>query len=140
MNRNIDFRQYFKESMRDENLQRLYREVLEEELAWILSYLRQERGLTQKQVAERLGVSRSRVSQMEVRASLSLSLETLARYAQALGLALRLDFVDEAGEVLARYHLAADEPLAEVANAGWEPLAVSWATQSPGGEKHTYAA
>jgi transcriptional regulator with XRE-family HTH domain len=106
------FSDYFRESMKDPEARRLYREVLDEELSWLLSYLREERRLSQKEVAQRLGVSRDRVSQLETSAGLSMSLESLARYAQALGLSLRLEFADERGEVLARFSLATDEPLA----------------------------
>lgn len=120
MGNNINFSDYFRESMKDPEARRLYREVLDEELSWLLSYLREERGLSQKEVAERLGVSRGRVSQLETSAGLSMSLESLARYAQALGLSLRLEFADERGEVLARFSLAADEPVVETAKPAWE--------------------
>jgi len=120
MGNNINFSDYFRESMKDPEARRLYREVLDEELSWLLSYLREERGLSQKEVAQRLGVSRGRVSQLETSAGLSMSLESLARYAQALGLSLRLEFADERGEVLARFSLAADESVAETTNPSWE--------------------
>lgn len=120
MPRGTDFSEYFRESMKDPEARRLYREVLDEELSWLLSYLREERRLSQKEVAQRLGVSRGRVSQLETSAGLSMSLESLARYAQALGLSLRLEFADERGEVLARFSLAADEPVAETTNPAWE--------------------
>ncbi|GAA6760953.1 MULTISPECIES: helix-turn-helix domain-containing protein [Thermus] len=128
MGRHMDFRDYFQESLKDPESARLYREVLDEELSWLLHYLRELRKLSQKEVAARLGVSRSRISQMETSAGLSMTLEGLARYAQALGLSLRLEFTDEEGEVLARYHVGADEPIAEPAAKGWEPVAETWAT------------
>ena len=125
MPKGTDFNAYFRESMKDPEARRLYREVLDEELSWLLSYLREERGLSQKEVAERLGVSRGRVSQLETSAVLSMTLESLARYAQALGLSLRLEFADERGEVLARFSLAADEPVAETTDSSWENAGVS---------------
>ncbi|WP_234507996.1 MULTISPECIES: helix-turn-helix domain-containing protein [Thermus] len=109
--------------MQDPEERRLYREVLEEELRELLTYLRDHRGFTQEEVAQRLGVSRSRISQLETAAGLSLTLETLARYAQALGLSLRLEFADESGEVLARYSLSPDEPL-ETGAASWAHVSV----------------
>ncbi|WP_164835639.1 helix-turn-helix domain-containing protein [Thermus tenuipuniceus] len=127
MGRYMDFHHYFQESLKDPENARLYREVLDEELSWLLSYLRDQKGLSQKKVAERLGVSRSRVSQMETSAGLSMTLEGLARYAQALGLSLHLEFTDEEGEVLARFHVGTDEPLAIGAAKGWEPVAATWA-------------
>ncbi|BCZ93197.1 hypothetical protein TthAA37_23860 (plasmid) [Thermus thermophilus] len=126
MPRGTDFKEYFRESMKDPEARRLYREVLDEELSWLLGYLREERGLSQKEVAQRLGVSRGRVSQLETSAGLSMSLESLARYAQALGLSLRLEFADERGEVLARFSLAAEEPVVETAKPAWENTGAGW--------------
>ena len=120
MSKGTDFNEYFCESVKDPETRRVYREVLDEEFSWLLGYLRAKRGLSQKEVAERLGLSRSRVSQLETSAGLSMTLERLARYAQALGLSLRLEFADEKGEVLARYVLSADEPVAEPVHSGWE--------------------
>ena len=122
MSKGTDFNEYFCESVKDLETRRVYREVLDEELSWLLGYLREKRGLSQKEVAERLGLSRSRVSQLEPSASLSMTLESLARYA----LSLRLEFADEEGEVLARYVLAADEPVAEPVHSGWEERDLHW--------------
>jgi transcriptional regulator with XRE-family HTH domain len=137
MGNNVSFSDYFRESMKDPEARRLYREVLDEELSWLLGYLREERGLSQKEVAERLGLSRSRVSQLETSAGLSMSLESLARYAQALGLSLRLEFADEEGEVLARFSLAADEPVVETAKPAWENAGAGW---EPVSSKASWAA
>jgi len=119
MARNLDFRDYLKAALKDSDLRSEYRRVLDEELGETLAYLRESMGLSQGELAERLGVSRSRVSQMETAAGLSLSLETLARHAQALGLSLRLEFADERGEVLARYTLSPEEAVAEPVTTGW---------------------
>lgn len=89
----------------------LYREVLDEELSWLLKYLREQKGLTQEALAERLKLSVEEVAHREERAGLTLTLEALARHVQALGLTLRLEFANEEGEVLARYHVGVDEPL-----------------------------
>jgi transcriptional regulator with XRE-family HTH domain len=116
MSKGTDFNEHFCESVKDPEARRVYREVLDEEFSWLLGYLGEKRGLSQKEVAERLGLSRSRVSQLEPSAGLSMTLESLARYA----LSLRLEFADEKGEVLARYVLSADEPVAEPVHSGWE--------------------
>jgi transcriptional regulator with XRE-family HTH domain len=116
MSKGTDFNKHFCESVKDPETRRVYREVLDEEFSWLLGYLREKRGLSQKEVAERLGLSRSRVSQLEPSAGLSMTLESLARYALSLG----LEFADEKGEVLARYVLSADEPVAELVHSGWE--------------------
>jgi transcriptional regulator with XRE-family HTH domain len=122
MSKGTDFNEHFCESVKDPETRRVYREVLDEEFSWLLGYLREKRGLSQKEVAERLGLSRSRVSQLEPSAGLSMTLESLARYA----LSLRLEFADEKGEVLARYVLSADEPVAEPVHSGWEERDLHW--------------
>lgn len=70
-------------------------EMLAEARGWRLAEMRKRRGLTQEQVAERMGVSVGRVSQIE-RGDVSTQ-EVLNRYINALGGTLRLiaDFGDE---------------------------------------------
>ena len=69
--------------------------MLAEARGWRLAEMRKRRGLTQEQVAERMGVSVGRVSQVE-RGDVSTQ-EVLNRYITALGGTLRLiaDFGDE---------------------------------------------
>jgi DNA-binding XRE family transcriptional regulator len=70
-------------------------EMLDEARGWRLAELRKRRGLTQEQVASRMGVSESRVSQIE--AGTVSTQDVLARYISALGGTLKLiaDFGDE---------------------------------------------
>jgi transcriptional regulator with XRE-family HTH domain len=135
MSKGTDFNECFCESVKDPETRRVYREVLDEEFSWLLGYLREKRGLSQKEVAERLGLSRSRVSQLETSAGLSMTLESLARYA----LSLRLEFADEEGEVLAQYVLSADEPVAEPVHSGWEERDLHWVSL-PGKENRFFRA
>lgn len=69
--------------------------MLEEARGWRLGDMRKRRGLTQEQVAERMGVSTARVSQIES-GDVSTQ-EVLTRYIAALGGTLKLiaDFGDE---------------------------------------------
>jgi DNA-binding XRE family transcriptional regulator len=69
--------------------------MLEATRGWRLAEMRKRRGLTQEQVAERMGVSTSRVSQIEA-GDLSTQ-DVLTRYIAALGGTLKLiaDFGDE---------------------------------------------
>ena len=97
--------EFFKDDFKDPELRQAYLEVLDEELGDVLRYLREQRGLTQYELSERLKTNRSRVSQIEGAEGLSLSLETIARYATALGYRMRLAFEDEEGEVAARFTL-----------------------------------
>jgi DNA-binding XRE family transcriptional regulator len=69
--------------------------MLDEARGWRLGDMRRRRGLTQEQVAERMGVSTARVSQIES-GDVSTQ-EVLTRYIAALGGTLKLiaDFGDE---------------------------------------------
>jgi DNA-binding XRE family transcriptional regulator len=89
--------------IRDEQIARIGREdfeagkeqMLAEARGWRLAEIRRRRGLTQAQVAERMGVGKSRVSQIE-RGRVSTR-DVLDRYVAALGgrLSLMADFGDE---------------------------------------------
>jgi DNA-binding XRE family transcriptional regulator len=89
--------------IRDEQIERIGREefeagkeqMLAEARGWRLAEIRRRRGLTQAQVAERMGIGKSRVSQIE-RGRVSTR-EVLDRYVEALGgrLSLMADFGDE---------------------------------------------
>jgi DNA-binding XRE family transcriptional regulator len=69
--------------------------MLDDARGWRLAELRKRRGLTQEQVAARMGVSVARVSQIE--AGDVSTQEVLNRYVSALGGTLKLiaDFGDE---------------------------------------------
>lgn len=67
-----------------------YRKIYEEEAAkselWLqLVEARQEAGLTQKQMAERIGVSQAQVARIEKEGYDAYTLNTLRRYVAALG-------------------------------------------------------
>ena len=70
-------------------------EMLDQARGWRLAELRKHRGMTQEQVATRMGVSVARVSQIE--AGEVSTQDVLGRYIAALGGTLRLiaDFGDE---------------------------------------------
>ena len=59
--------------------------LLREERAWQLRELRHQAHLTQKQLAAQMNVAQHRVSQIESGGAEHVRLETLARYAAALG-------------------------------------------------------
>lgn len=69
--------------------------MLNEARGWRLGEMRKRRGLTQEQVADRMGVSTSRISQIE--AGDVSTQDVLTRYIAALGGTLKLiaDFGDE---------------------------------------------
>jgi DNA-binding XRE family transcriptional regulator len=56
--------------------------------------LRQEAGLTQEQLAEKLHTSKSNISRLEsVESDISPKLSTITDYAEAIGYKLKIDFV-----------------------------------------------
>lgn len=64
----------------------LYEEIAVKSDLWLqLVEARQEAGLTQRQLAKRLGVSQAQVARIEKRGYESYTLNSLRRYVQALG-------------------------------------------------------
>ena len=119
--------EFFAGDFADERQRQAYYEVTAEELGEILRYLREQRGLSQAELARRLGyANRSRLSQIEGAEGLSLSLETIARYANALGYRVDLNFVDQhSGEVAARYFLEHMDVVGE--EVPWQgPVPLDW--------------
>jgi DNA-binding XRE family transcriptional regulator len=73
------------------------RRLLAEARAWRLVEMRRERGYTRAEVAERMGVSKGRVSQIE--SGQVSGTDVVARYAEALGGSLMLVAVFTDGEL-----------------------------------------
>ncbi|MGV9994218.1 helix-turn-helix domain-containing protein [Streptomyces sp. NPDC003374] len=71
--------------------------LLAEARAWRLVEMRKERGYTQAQVAERMGVSKGRVSQIEN--GQASGTDVVARYVEALGGNLMVVAVFDDGEL-----------------------------------------
>ena len=71
---------------RDPAFRKLYEEEAAKGSLWLqLVEARQEAGLTQEEVANRLGVSQAQVARIEKRGYDSYTLNTLRRYVEALG-------------------------------------------------------
>src|SRR5437667_8297251 len=86
----------------------LYEEVAAKSDLWLqLVEARQAAGLTQRQVAERLGVSQAQVARIEKRGYDAHTVSTLRRYVQALG--------DDFSLEVKVQHLPADRPSSPVA-------------------------
>lgn len=60
-----------------------------------LAALRTQRGLTQAQLAERLGVSQPHIAKLEAGRAKNIELHTLCRWATALGAKLTVDVVSD---------------------------------------------
>ncbi|MEM7735664.1 MAG: helix-turn-helix transcriptional regulator [Deinococcota bacterium] len=79
--------------LQDPDYAALYHAAGAEEIGASLRAVREQRGLSQQQVADKMGVSRSRISQIESSEGITLSLEVLTRYAHAVGCRLNLGLV-----------------------------------------------
>lgn len=79
--------QGWRESLTDTPEKRaLYEEIAAKSDLWLqLVEARQEAGLTQRELAKRLGVSQAQVARIEKRGYESYTLNSLRRYVQALG-------------------------------------------------------
>ncbi|NYI07982.1 helix-turn-helix domain-containing protein [Allostreptomyces psammosilenae] len=71
--------------------------LADEARAWRLAEMRKDRGLTQQEVADRMGVTKGRVSQIE--AGQVSGHEVIARYVEALGGNLMMMAVFSDGEL-----------------------------------------
>lgn len=78
--------EYWAEQMADPESRKVYEEEAQRKELWLqLVEARQSSGLTQTEVARRLGVSQAQVARIEKRGYESYTLNTLRRYLQALG-------------------------------------------------------
>lgn len=76
----------------DPENRRIYEEEARQKEIWLqLVEARKSSGLTQKQVAERMGVSQIQVSRIEKRGYEAYTLRTLKRYVHALGAGFSLE-------------------------------------------------
>lgn len=80
------YREWSDRQMADPEFRRTYEEEAAKKEVWRqLIEARQAAGLTQQQMAQRLGVSQSQVAKIERRGYEAYTLTTLRRYVQALG-------------------------------------------------------
>jgi predicted XRE-type DNA-binding protein len=80
------YEEYWAEQMADPEFRRIYAEEAHKKDLWLqLVEAREATGLTQQQVAERMGVSQAQVARIEKRGYESYTLRTLRRYLNALG-------------------------------------------------------
>lgn len=80
------YRRWVDELHADPQFQRIYDEEAAKKELWLqLVEARQDAGLTQAEVAKRLGVSQAQVARIEKRGYDAYTLNTLRRYVEALG-------------------------------------------------------
>ena len=82
-------------------------EITSRALAKFLFYLRCEHNLTQKELADRVGCSQSRISKIEGSYDKDINLQDLFDYGKALNLQLELGYRDKSAKIvdLVNYHL-----------------------------------
>lgn len=86
------YEEYWARQMADPEYRRLYEEEAAKKDLWLqLVEARQASGLTQAEVAKRLGVNQSQVSRIEKRGYDAYTLTTLRKYLRALGDSFRLE-------------------------------------------------
>ena len=74
---------------------RLEQEIAAKELAKTLFAMRCARGMSQKDMASKLGCTQSRISKLEHSGAEGIRVSDLVAYAQALGLNLRISFQED---------------------------------------------
>ena len=95
MARKSDFMRWIDHQVEtDADLKRKVEEYLNEMMIeQKLAVLRSERGMTQAQLAKRLGVSQPHIAKLEAGRAKNIELHTLCRWAAALGAKLTVDVV-----------------------------------------------
>ena len=99
MARKSDFMKWIDDQVNtDARLKRKVEEYLNEMMIeQKLAALRSERGMTQAQLAKRLGVSQPHIAKLEAGRAKNIELRTLCRWATALGAKLTVDVVLSGG-------------------------------------------
>jgi transcriptional regulator with XRE-family HTH domain len=102
------------EFLRDPEYAAIFDAVANESIGETLRAARDSRDLSQSEVARRMGVSRSRISQIEGAEGTSLSLDVLHRYSKALDCHLDIKLRDHGtSEVLAEIFVTASNSAVE---------------------------
>ncbi|MDR2703475.1 MAG: helix-turn-helix domain-containing protein [Cellulomonadaceae bacterium] len=76
-----------------ENVERHKERMLAEVRAWRLKEIREQAGLTQQQVADRIGVSQKQVSKIETGDISNSKITTIRSYLEAIGGKMAIEFV-----------------------------------------------
>jgi transcriptional regulator with XRE-family HTH domain len=92
MKRSTNFDRYLNEQLKDEDFAERFREAGEAwDVAIQLASLRKNAGLSQKELAKRVGTSQQQVSRLESTAYEGHSLSMLRRVADALGASIHVE-------------------------------------------------
>jgi len=88
------FKSRLREELKDPEFKRLYddeRQALK--LAIKIAALREQKGLSQQELAKRMGTSQQAISRIESGEYEGFTLKTLEKIAEATGMKVRIDFV-----------------------------------------------
>ena len=92
MKRKTNFDRYLEEQMKDPDFARRYQKAGEAwEVALQLAALRKKAGLSQKELAQRVGTSQQQISRLESTSYEGHSLSMLRRVAEVLGATVHID-------------------------------------------------
>lgn len=95
----LSYQQWVEELRTDPEYQKIYAEEATKSDLWLqLVEARQAAGLTQKQMAERMGVSQAQVARIEKRGYDAYTIRSLRRYVEALGHDFSLQVTVRKGE------------------------------------------
>lgn len=72
----------------------IYSEAIKRVLAWQLEEARSRQSLTKSEMASRMGTSRAQLDRILDPENVSVSIESMSRAAQALGMRLKLELVE----------------------------------------------
>lgn len=89
----MNFKDFLEEQLKDPNFKAEY-DALEPEFTLMQSMIdaRKEKGITQKQLAEKCGISQADISRLES-GNANPSIRTLQRIADGMGMKLKISFV-----------------------------------------------
>jgi transcriptional regulator with XRE-family HTH domain len=94
MKRKTNFDQYLEEQLKDEGFAERFKKAGKAwDLALELAALREESGLSQKELAKRVGTTQQQISRLESPSYEGHSLSMLRRVAEALGATIRIELL-----------------------------------------------
>ena len=94
MRNTVKFKDYLKEELKNREFKKAFNEEeIYVSLAIQTARIRQEKGITQEELAKRLHTTQQTVSRLEDIHNKSYSLKTLIRLARALGKGLKVEFI-----------------------------------------------
>jgi transcriptional regulator with XRE-family HTH domain len=94
------FRDFLKEQFKDKEFEKAYYEGLEKaRIALEITLYREKKGLTQRELAKKVGTSQSAIARLESPDYRSYSITTLRKVAEALELELVVTFKEKGAEV-----------------------------------------